>query len=468
MTINNIIENFLKMLPQMKIKTDENGKREKPNDFQIAIHIIENSKDSLISTGGKLYIYHLGKYFEINGAAKTKHFVKRCIQTIFKSEHVPAKSIENVCVELNTYYYELTHYKGDNSTFINMKSTVIEIKKDGTITTHPHNKKYNFTYQLNYDYDEHAKAPTFEKFLNTSLEDEGLKNISLEYLAYIIDQSSKNYEKALFLYGSGSNGKSTFLNIIKHLFGLENISHVELTQMSDKNECAMMDGKLLNISSDANKKGLDTGIFKKVVSGEPISGKYLFKDVYTIFNLPKLIVAMNKLPYHNGDNTLGFYRRLILIPFNKTIKEEDKDYYLEKKIVENELPGVFNLVIEALIRLNNQGGFSKSKIADEITNNYIESANHVPTFIEEECYEDVPNSSKEGTPLKTLFEDFKRWCLELGHNPYNANYLATELENLGFKSYKNSTKHFRIVKKKLANETGFTTIQNEDSPYSGE
>lgn len=463
MNINHIIITFINSLPEMEVILDKDGKPKKPSDFEIAIFIIENSSGKFISTGGKFYIYHSGKYIGIDGKAKSLDCVKSLIQRVTGQKHIPSKSIESVAKELNTYYYELNAYLG-NSTFINMKSNVLEITKNGDVIIHEHDMKYNFTYQLDYDYDNTAKSPTFEKFLNTSLGDEDLKNIILEYLAYVLNKSSKNYEKALFLFGFGSNGKSTLLNIIKHLFGNENISHVELTQMKDKQECALMDGKLLNISSDANKNGLDTGSFKKIVSGEPVLGKYLFKDIYTIYNLPKLIVAMNKLPFHNGDNTHGFFRRLLVIPFNKTIEEKDKDYDLERKVIENELPGIMNMVIEGLVRLNKQGGFSKSKIVDEITNNYIESANHISTFLEEECYESVPESSKTGTSLKDIYADFKQWCLERGLNPYSTTYLSAELNQLGYKAYKNNVPHYRIMKRKLEKETGFIPSENEN-PY---
>lgn len=460
--INNIIERFVKELSEMKVKLDKEGNPKKTSEFELATHIFENSAGNLISTGGKFNIFHNGRFVGIEGRAKSLDFVKSCIVKVTGEKHVRANTIETVAKELNTYYHELIPYITNSSTFINMMSNVVEITKDGVVIIHPHDKKYNFTYQLKYDYDNAAKSPIFEKFIITSLGDEDLKNIILEYLAYVLNKSSKNYEKALFLFGSGANGKSTFLNIIKHLFGVENISHIELTQMGDKNECALMDGKLLNISSDANRRGLDTGAFKKIVSGEPILGKYLFKDVYTIYNLPKLIIALNKLPGTNGDNTFGFYRRGLIIPFNKTIEEKDKDYDLERKVVENELPGILNMVIEGLVRLNKQSGFSKSTIVNEITNTYIESTNHIPTFLEEECYEAVPESSKKGTSLKDIFTDFKQWCLERGLNSYSTTYLSVELNQLGYKAYKNNVQHYRIKKRKLEDKTGFEPNTDDD------
>lgn len=459
-----IQKEFIKTFPQMEKIIDDKGKEKVPSSFEVAIFIIENCDSRLISTGGKFYIYDKGTYHEIGSTTKTKYVLKQLILKVLDEEHIKASFIDGVIRELNTYYHELTPLNDANKTFINMKSNVLVISNDGKVESQEHNKKFNFQYQLAYDYDPEAEAPIFENFLKTSIEDESLINIIFEYLAYVLIKDTKNFEKALFLYGSGSNGKSTLLNIIKELFGKSNISYVEITQMGDKQECALMDGKLLNISSDAKKNGLDTSAFKKIVSGEPILGKYLFKDIYTIENLPKLIVAMNKLPFHNGDNTHGFYRRLLLIPFNKTIREEDKDYNLERKVIEGELSGVFNLIIKGLLRLNTQKGFSKSNVMNEMTNQYIKSTNHVPTFIEEEGYEVVPDATKTGTSLKDLYSNFKAWCNEYGYNPHSANYLATELDQLGYKAYKNSIKHYRLIKTKMTKETSFTTLKSVN-PY---
>ena len=74
---------------------------------------------------------------------------------------------------------------------------------------------------------------------------------------------------------------------------------------------------------------------------------------------------------------------------------------------------------------------------------------------EEEQYEAVDEALKTGTSLIELFGAFKNWCNTHGHNPYSSSYLSHELEHMGFIAYKNSSKHFRIVKNKLKNETGF-------------
>lgn len=460
--LNHVLSEIADNLKKLEPKKDKKGEVIQRTPLEYCAEILKQTPHKIIAYAGRIWIYYNGRYISINSMAKTENFIKKCLMKFLSARTVSVKLITAVLSELFTEFHELHPYEDKNISYINMKSNVLGIHKDGKIEVLPHDEKYNFTYQLPYDYDENATSPVFDKFLKTSLVDEDLIDVLGEFLGYVLDNNSKKYEKAFFAYGDGSNGKSTLINITKALFGVENISVVEITDMGDMLKCALMDGKLLNISSDAKRNGLETSAFKKIVSGEPVLGKYLFKDIYTIENLPKLFVATNKLPFHNGDNSFGFYRRLLLVPFKNIIKDEDKDYELESKVIANELPAILNFAIKGMQRLNKQGKFTEAVAMKEAMNTYKESSNHVASFIEEEQYEAVDEALKTGTSLIELFGAFKNWCNTHGHNPYSSSYLSHELEHMGFIAYKNSSKHFRIVKNKLKNETGFEPNTDDD------
>lgn len=465
--LNKAFKAIVSAMEKVPSKRNDEGEIVPRQALEYTAEIITNSPVPIIAHAGRIWLYVDGTYLAIDSVAKTNNLIRMCVMKMDNVRFVNAKLIKNILEQMFLEYYELSPYEDPDVTYINMKSNVLALYKDGRIDLSPHDKKYNFTYKLPYDYDAKALSPVFDKFLDTSLVDPQLIAVLGEYLGYILNQNARNHEKVFFAYGDGSNGKSTLINIIKNMFGYENISVIELTEMGDETNRALMDGKLLNISSDAKKSGLDTSIFKKMASGEPVIGKYLFKDKYTIERLPKLFVATNKLPFNNGDNSFGFYRRLLLIPFTVTIQEEDKDYDLEAKVIANELPALLNFAIEGMKRLTRQGKFTEAAAMKDALNSYKESANHVAAFLEEECYEEVPSESKTGTKLVDFYKDFHNWCRERGHNPYNANYLSAELTHLGYVGYKNSSKHFRIEKRKLEHETGFIVANNaiEESPY---
>lgn len=71
--------------------------------------------------------------------------------------------------------------------------------------------------------------------------------------------------KAFILTGSGSNGKSTFLNMLKHMLGRRNVSVLELKKLNDRFSTVMLFGKLANIGDDISDEFItDAAIFKKL------------------------------------------------------------------------------------------------------------------------------------------------------------------------------------------------------------
>ena len=99
-----------------------------------------------------------------------------------------------------------------------------------------------------------------------------------QYVGYTFTTHLK-LEKALFLYGEGGNGKSVIQEVITKLLGSENTASVSLGKLTkDPNTIMLIEGKLLNYCSE-NEKTLDLTMFKTLVSGEPVLGKKLYRDI---------------------------------------------------------------------------------------------------------------------------------------------------------------------------------------------
>ena len=108
-----------------------------------------------------------------------------------------------------------------------------------------------FRYVLPYPYDPNVTCPMFMKYLDRVLLDEDAQKVLAEYIGWIF--TPLKLEKCLFLYGSGKNGKSVFVDIVEALLGKENISHESLSDMCGENgdrSRANLSGKLLNTCSD--------------------------------------------------------------------------------------------------------------------------------------------------------------------------------------------------------------------------
>lgn len=63
-----------------------------------------------------------------------------------------------------------------------------------------------------------------------------------------------------------------------------------------------------------------------------------------------IFTDLNVLPA-DVENNSGFFRRFIIIEFDQIISDEEKNPMLANEIIQNELPGVFNWILDGLNRL---------------------------------------------------------------------------------------------------------------------
>lgn len=256
---------------------------------------------------------------------------------------------------------------GQDKEKINFLNGTLELKTGNLMR---HSYQDYFRYVLPYNYDPDATCQLFMKYLDRVLPDKDTQKVLAEYTGWIF--TSLKLEKCLFLYGSGRNGKSVFVDIVESLLGKENISHESLSDMCGGNgdrSRANLSGKLLNTCSDVAPNAFSGDIFKRIASGEPISTRLLYKDVATLTDYAKMIFCLNELPKTN-DKSNGYFRRFLIIPFNIQIPKSEVDPKLAEKIASTELPGIMNWVLEGRRRLITQSGFTESSLCQKQLEEY--------------------------------------------------------------------------------------------------
>ena len=146
----------------------------------------------------------------------------------------------------------------------------------------------------------------------------------------------------------------------------------------------MIANKLVNYASEINGK-METSVFKQMVSGEPIPARLPYGKPMELKQYAKLIFNCNELP-KDVEHTNAYFRRFLIIPFDVTIPEEEQDKKLHKKIINNELSGVFNWVLEGSNRMILQNGFTECEAAKNILEQYKTESNSVQLFLNESGY----------------------------------------------------------------------------------
>lgn len=312
--------------------------------------------------------------------------------------------------------------------FINLKNGTFEISPTGT-RLRPFDRNDFITYQLPFAYNPEARAPMFMKYLNRVLPDQERQRVVCEFLGYIfIHPAMLKLEKTLLCYGTGANGKSVLFEIVNALLGKENVSSYSLQSLTNENGYfrAKLANKLVNYASEISGN-LETAIFKQLVSGEPVEARLPYGEPFTLENYAKLIFNVNGLP-RDVEHTNAYFRRFLIIPFDVTIPEPEQDKELSKKIIENELEGVFNWILEGLNRLLEQRNFSNCEAAKIQVEQYRVESDTVQMFIEEQKYE---KDSTNYTLLKNLYAEYRGFCAEDGYKPLNKTNFGRRLEGLG-------------------------------------
>jgi putative DNA primase/helicase len=342
--------------------------------------------------------------------------------------------------ELIKQFHSVAHLPipdtNDQPVLINLQNGTVEIDPKGSELVKIRNPKREdfLTYQLPFIYDSDALAPRFKQYLDEVLPDEQLQKILAEFIGYVFVKTDQlKLEKALILHGPGGNGKSVFFDIVNALLGPENVSTYTLESLTNQNGYyrAKIANKLVNYGSEISTN-MQTAMFKQMVSGEPVEARLPYGEPFTLNNYAKLVFNCNELPT-DVEHTNAFFRRFMIIPFEVMIPEEDQDKQLSKKIIDNELSGVFNWVLDGLKRVLKQKGFSQSEVIEKRNNKYRKESDSVQMFISERGYSE---SMVDWTALKELYAKYKRYCEADGYYPVAKRKFSKRLEKSGYKKVK--------------------------------
>jgi putative DNA primase/helicase len=220
-------------------------------------------------------------------------------------------------------------------------------------------------------------------------------------------------QSAFILTGEGSNGKSTFLNLIKKLVGKENYTSLELQDLEDQYKPADMHNKLANIGDDISSKYMEnSSIFKKVVTGESFVVRKIYQEPFEMSCYATQIFCANTLPQVN-DKSDGFTRRLIIVPFNAKFSKSDEDYnpFIEEDLsTEEAMEYLFKIAIDGLKRLLVNREFTKSEVGEREKQSYLIYNDNVLEYLSEE-----PKIDNES--IADVYTRYTVWCANNGVHP---------------------------------------------------
>lgn len=215
--------------------------------------------------------------------------------------------------------------------------------------------------RLNYDWDPVRGCKRWRRFLAEVMPSEQMRDALQEFMGMcFIDRSRVQIEKFCIFYGTGANGKSVVMNVMRGVLGEENVSDLSPDQLRQDKMVASVAGKLLNFAPDVKNKMAFGPELKPLISAQTVTGWNLYKGAVSVI-CPPLIFSINEQPRYT-DLSDGFWRRLFFFDFYRTIPEREQDPYLASSIVREEAPGVLKWILEGRKRLlRNGGSFTESQ-----------------------------------------------------------------------------------------------------------
>ena len=314
-----------------------------------------------------------------------------------------------------------------NKKYINLKNGMLDWEN---MVLEEHDKNYYSQFQLPIKYDENYKCPIWKETLKEWLPDQKTRYFLQEYIGYCLIPDT-SFHKAVILHGAGSNGKSTFLDVISRIFGKDNLSNIPMHRLAQRFQTAYIQDKLINVCPDIDPSYLkETGVIKTLIAGESLRGEYKFGESFDFTPVVRLIFSANEIPKAR-DKTSGWYRRFEIVDFPNTFSEDDPgfDPYLKEKLYK-EIPGIFNWALKGLKRLKNQGYFTRSDSMEKAMADYMDENDSVRAFVREKTLIE-PDKKIYG---QELYEEYKSFCDVNGINNFvTRKKFTTSLKKEGIK-----------------------------------
>lgn len=242
--------------------------------------------------------------------------------------------------------------------------------------------------------------------------------------------------KAFILIGDKSNGKSTFLHVVKNMLGDVNIASLDLKELGDKFKTAELFGKLANIGDDIGDEFIaNASVFKKLVTGDRVNVEYKNQNPFEFNNYAKFLFSANNIP-RMKDKTGAVQRRLVIVPFDAKFTPNDPDFrpFIKDELCEQDsMEYLILLGLKALKRVLSNAKFTTSNRVQGQLDEYEQNNNPIIGFIQEIGLDGIENE-----PTKTVYRKYKEYCIA---NNFQA------LSNIEFSRQINKRCGFMVVDK---------------------
>ncbi len=301
-----------------------------------------------------------------------------------------------------------------------------------TLDLREHNPSDLITRSVPVDYSPWADCPRWEQFLSEVF---GGRQEIIDYIRRAAGYSLTGSvsERCFFIcYGTGSNGKSVFLDMLRRIAGDHGrsceFSTVGSVRERDtiRNDLARLAGARLVTASEASEGfRLSESTVKMLTGGQDrIPVRFLHEEHFEMTPRFKLWLATNHRPAIR-ETSDAIWQRVHLIPFEESFTGDKCDRTLADKLIQ-ELPGILAWAVRGCQEWQQTGLKPPAAVLDA-TKAYREENDIVGRYISERCVRDEAATVRAGE----LYLDFKEWCDRNGERPMSAQSFGRRMTGMG-------------------------------------
>ena len=379
----------------------------------------------IIRINNQLHLYKDGIY--VSGQSEIESAMISHIPQLNKAKRTEVMAYLDILIRENT--------PSAPSNLIAFKNGLYNVYDDSFI---PFTPEHIITNKINWDYNPNAYWEMTDEVLNNiTCGDAEIRSLLEEMIGACMYRSNQIAGgKAFVLTGTGANGKSTFLNMLKTMLGKRNTSVLDLKKLGDRFSTVMLFGKLANIGDDISDEFVtDAAEFKKVVTGETIDAEQKGQPKFDFEPYCKLLFSANNIPrIGKGRDSNAILRRLVIVPFNAKFDSKDPNF---KPFIGDTLKGqqsmeyMILLGIQGLKRvLENRTYTASQKVQDEL-NEYEETNNPILGFFKECENEEIVI---ENETTNNVYRKYQEYCIANSLTPLCSGEFSKQVK-----------KHFNFI-----------------------
>ena len=413
-----------------------------PWSYMRAIHSSGMAYHTLAADGHDLFIYNsdAGRY--VPGEDR----VRKILADSMELEWSPTR-----VNDILTWYKDSAPRLWDSPPLdrVNVLNGILDLESG---ELEPHSPDFLSPIKINAAWDPEAECPAIDQFVQRVFPYDA-QDVFYQLAGLFLTPDSRCQKAVLFLgSGASGSGKSVATALLKTFLGSWNVSNVPLHDLTEGSfSLAELRGKLLNISADVPERDFnDTATFKQIVDGQlaTLRAPRKHRDPVEFQPFTRLLASAARVP-QSADNSLGYLRRWLVVPFDTTLNESNLDRtLLEKLTTPEEISGLLNRAVSAYRQLLESGALTESEKMTRAKEGFDQESDSTRLFLKECVEESSPYDEIDRT---VLYNAYKDWCAFNRINPVSARRLYSSIWDI-----------FRVESQKSHGRRLFKGIQLTD------